>query len=93
MEILLFWLLFCVPLSVAVAILAGRYNRSAGAWFVLSVLFSPIIGFAFVLAMGPLSAGHVQAGYQPRTGESAPDNPPNQGSSVTYAGSRFRPPL
>jgi hypothetical protein len=92
MEFALLWFVFWFPLSIAVAILANRYNRSATAWFITSVLLSPVIGFAFVLALGPVGTKPAMAGYQPRTGDRAPDNPPNQGSAaITYYGSRFRP--
>lgn len=43
-----------VPMCIAVAILANRYNRSGFAWLVFSLLLSPLLGFAFVLALGPL---------------------------------------
>jgi hypothetical protein len=81
MELFAVWLLFWLPLSIAVAILASRYDRSGIGWFIASVLFSPLIGAAFVLALGPLSHTHMRTGYQPTTGERAPDNPPNQGSA------------
>jgi hypothetical protein len=81
MEIVfLVWLALCG----AVFILANRYNRSGPGWFIISLLFSPLVGAAFVLALGPLSSNPVEpvhAGYQPRTGDRAPDNPPNQGSA------------
>jgi hypothetical protein len=86
MEILL---LIWLPLCIAVGILANRYNRTGIGWFLASVLFSPLVGGAFVLALGPLT--YVGHGYRPRTGDHAPSNPPNQGSALTYRGSRFRP--
>lgn len=70
--IVLFWL----GLSVAVAILANRYNRHPVGWLLVSVLFSPIIGAAFVLALGPLTRIHMDAGYQPSAGDTAPGVPP-----------------
>jgi hypothetical protein len=54
MEILL---LVWLPLCIAVAILANRYNRNPIVWIVLSVVFSPLIGAAFVLALGPMTEG------------------------------------
>lgn len=50
--ILLIWL----PLSVAVGLLANRYNRNGLAWFLFALLISPLLGFVFVLACGPLGA-------------------------------------
>ena len=50
--LLLIWL----PLCIAVAILANRYNRSGLGWFCFALLLSPLLGFAFVLACGPRSA-------------------------------------
>jgi hypothetical protein len=92
MEIFAFGLLFWLPLCIAVGILADRYKRGGIAWFFVSVCLSPIIGGAFVLALGPANAKPVQlAGYQPTTGDSAPGNPPDQGTAATYRGSRFRP--
>jgi hypothetical protein len=41
-----------VGLCIAVGILAARYNRSGPGWFVLSLILSPLLGFAFVLALG-----------------------------------------
>jgi putative effector of murein hydrolase len=39
-------------LAVAVGILAARFNRSGPGWFVLSMLLSPLIACALVLALG-----------------------------------------
>jgi len=44
---------FWVLLSIAVAILADRYNRAGFAWFLFSLILSPLLGFAFVFASGP----------------------------------------
>ncbi|HEX5998128.1 MAG TPA: hypothetical protein VFZ16_01825 [Hyphomicrobiaceae bacterium] len=49
MTFILLWLLLCV----AVAIFANRYNRSAFGWFVFAFVLSPLVGFAFVAALGP----------------------------------------
>lgn len=66
--IFLVWLALCV----AVGILANRYNRTGIGWFLTSVLFSPLVGAAFVLALGPVGTKPAQiAGYQPIT-----DHPP-----------------
>ena len=64
--VLLIWL----PLCIAVAILASRYNRSGFGWFLFSVVLSPLLGFAFVLACGPLAA-------RPVTAESEPEPEPD----------------
>jgi hypothetical protein len=41
-----------VGLCVAVGILAARYGRSGVGWFLLSLVLSPLLGVAFVLALG-----------------------------------------
>jgi hypothetical protein len=41
-----------VGLSVAVGILAERYQRSAG-WFLTALVVSPLIAGAWLLAIGP----------------------------------------
>jgi hypothetical protein len=46
--IIFFWF----GLSVAVGILAVRYNRSAG-WFLSALVFSPLLAGVWLLAMGP----------------------------------------
>jgi uncharacterized membrane protein YhdT len=43
---------FWIGLCVAVAILAARYGRSGFGWFALSMLLSPLLGVALVLALG-----------------------------------------
>ena len=70
MEIaVLMWFALCV----AVAILANRYERSVIGWFLTSLVFSPLIGAAFVLALGPLTARPAySAGYQPITEHAPP---------------------
>jgi hypothetical protein len=50
---LFFWLGF----SIAVALLASRYNRSGFGWFLLSLLLSPLLALVFVLACGPRAPG------------------------------------
>lgn len=65
------FLVLWLGLSTAVAILASRYNRSAGGWFFFSVLLTPILGFAFVLALGPRPANVVSS--KPATAEAAPE--------------------
>jgi hypothetical protein len=44
---------FVAGLSVAVGLLANRYHRSGLGWFVFSLLLTPLLGFVFVLALGP----------------------------------------
>jgi hypothetical protein len=62
LAIIFLWL----PLCIAVGILAERYNRSGIGWFLLSVCFSPLVGAAFVLALGPLaSVTHQTGGLAP----------------------------
>jgi hypothetical protein len=43
------WLL----LSIAVAVLAHRYRRDSALWLFAALFFSPVVGAAFVLALGP----------------------------------------
>jgi hypothetical protein len=53
MELLIIWL----ALSGAVGIAASRrYDRSGFGWFILAVLFSPVLAFIFLLAFGPRKA-------------------------------------
>ena len=47
MEIAFFWFFF----AIAVGILASNRGRSGFIWFVISILFSPLIGVIFVLVM------------------------------------------
>jgi hypothetical protein len=42
-----------VILSISVAVAANRYKRTALAYFLLSVFFSPLVGVAFLIARGP----------------------------------------
>lgn len=49
MEIVFFWIM----LSIAVGILAARYERSAIGWVLFALILSPVLGFAFLLAVGP----------------------------------------
>ena len=41
-----------VGLCIAVGLFANRYGRSGLGWFVMSMILSPLLGFAFVLALG-----------------------------------------
>ena len=41
-----------VGLCIAVGLFANRYGRSGFGWFVMSMILSPLLGFAFVLALG-----------------------------------------
>jgi ABC-type transport system involved in cytochrome c biogenesis permease subunit len=45
-------IILLVGFSVAVGLLANRYQRSGFGWFLFSVLLTPILGFVFVLALG-----------------------------------------
>lgn len=40
-----------VALSIACAFLAARRGRSGFGWFLIALLFSPLIGFIFVLVL------------------------------------------
>ena len=48
MEILLFW----IGGAILVGMLASKRGRSGGAWFVLSLIFSPLLAGLFVLVLG-----------------------------------------
>jgi hypothetical protein len=41
-----------VGLCIAVGLFANRYGRSGLGWFVMSMIVSPLLGVAFVLALG-----------------------------------------
>ena len=47
MELIVFWVLFCV----VVAVIANSKGRSGIAWFFLSVLISPVLGLILVLCL------------------------------------------
>lgn len=47
MEIFIFWFLF----SVAVGILGSNRGRSGIAWFLVSIVLSPLLGLIFLLVM------------------------------------------
>ena len=47
----------CLPLSVLIGWMAKSYQRSPGAWFLLAVVFTPLVAFVFLLVAGvPYSA-------------------------------------
>ena len=48
MELIILW----ISLSVCVGILANRYNRGPFLWTFVSLLVSPLISWAFVMALG-----------------------------------------
>jgi hypothetical protein len=47
MEIILFWLLF----SVVAGIAAGARGRNGGAWFLLAIFISPLLGLMLILVL------------------------------------------
>jgi len=55
--IFLFFLVYSIVvwvlLSLAVASAANRYSRLPIAYFLLSIIFSPLVGAAFLFASGP----------------------------------------
>jgi hypothetical protein len=57
MEILVFWL----ALAFVVAIAAGARGRSGAGWFVISVIFSPLIGLILVLVLPNLRQERIVA--------------------------------
>lgn len=56
MEVLFFWIAF----SLAIAILANRYRRSAIGWFVVAAVFSPFLALIFLLALGAIADPDLQ---------------------------------
>lgn len=44
----MFWFVIWVVLCIAVAVFANNRGRSGGAWFVLSLIISPLLGLLFV---------------------------------------------
>ncbi len=65
MEIAGLWLLF----SALVGYSAGQRGRSGVGWFILSLIFSPIIGLLFVALLPNLAA----KGPSPKTHVRCPD--------------------
>ena len=49
------WVMFvivCLPLSLLIGWMAKSYQRSSGAWFLLAVIFTPLVAFVFLLVAG-----------------------------------------
>jgi hypothetical protein len=46
--IILIWFILCV----AAAMFASRYHRFALGWFICAFIFSPLVAFIFLLALG-----------------------------------------
>jgi hypothetical protein len=46
---------FWLALSVAVGILASRYQREGVLWFLIALVLSPLVGAALLLAAGPVT--------------------------------------
>jgi hypothetical protein len=62
MDILFIWVLLCIGAGM----LANRYNRHVFGWFLLTLCVSPIVGFVWLLALGPANPVHtVPADPQP----------------------------
>ncbi len=51
--VMLYWIFLVFSLVVASGIYANRLNRSVFGWVVCSLLFSPIVSFGFLVALGP----------------------------------------
>jgi len=51
MEMVFFWVL----ISVVIGLLAAKRGRGSGNWFLISCLFSPIVGLIFLFALRDLS--------------------------------------
>lgn len=47
MEIAFLW----IALSIACAFLAARRGRSVFGWFLISIFFTPLVGFVFLLVL------------------------------------------
>lgn len=46
---MMYWLIICLPLSVAVGVFASKKGRNGYGFFWLSIFLSPFIGFLFAL--------------------------------------------
>lgn len=64
MNFVLLWL----GLSIAIAVGASRYGRSGIGFFVLSIALSPVIGLAFLLALGRKGLSNNQTYFDPAIG-------------------------
>lgn len=54
------WIATIVLLDVAVALAAKRLNRSAVGYFLLSSFFTPVVGAAFLIALGPHTRASIE---------------------------------
>jgi len=52
MELILYWALVWILLSGVVAAIASRKDRSGFLWFVVALLFSPLIAGFIILTLG-----------------------------------------
>lgn len=68
MEIVLFW----VGLAVVVAIIAGSRGRSGFGWFLLSLVFSPVLTLILVLALPAIRAPETPSAAPARPGGAPP---------------------
>lgn len=55
-----FWVIW-LAFSVIVSVAASKRNRSGAAWFILSLIFSPLLAGLFMLAVGVPAGGKFQA--------------------------------
>lgn len=80
-----FLILFWLGLAVAVGILAANRGRTGIGWFLLAVVFSPLLAGIFVLVMRNLAVDARPSAtfYDPATGKT--ELPPaNRGGFATY---------
>jgi len=68
---LVVWALLCW----AVAVAANRYGRLAIVYFLLSIIFSPLVGAAFLFARGP-GRWYTPPTYSVPAASVSPDAPP-----------------
>ena len=73
LEIWFLSMILCLPFSVLVGWLAKSYQRSSGAWFLLAVIFSPLVAFVFLLVAGVPHSAVVRKEKEERARKQHPD--------------------
>jgi hypothetical protein len=62
-----------LPFSLLVGWLAKSYQRSPGAWFLLAVIFTPLVAFVFLLVAGVPHSAVVRREKEERARKQHPD--------------------
>jgi hypothetical protein len=73
LEIWLLSMILCLPFSVLVGWMAKSYQRSSGAWFLLAVIFTPLVAFVFLLVAGVPHSAVVRKEKEERVRKQHPD--------------------